>query len=39
MGRLMMEKIDIIAVTETYLDTVNIDIRSEYTIDGFKKFQ
>ena len=32
----MMEKTDIIAVTETFLDTVSIDIRSEYNIDGLK---
>ena len=33
-----MEKIKIKAVTETFLNIVNIDIRSEYDIDDFRFF-
>lgn len=32
------ENIDVIAVTETFKDTANIDFISEYSIDGFKFF-
>ena len=32
------EIIDVIAVTETFIDTTNNDFISEYSIDGFKFF-
>ena len=32
------ETIDVIAVTETFIDTINNDLASEYNIDGFKFF-
>ena len=32
------EAVDVIAVTETFIDTTNIDLLSEYHIDGFKLF-
>ena len=32
------ENIDVIAVTETFIDTINIDLVHEYNIEGFKFF-
>ena len=32
------EPVDVIAITETFIDTTNIDLLSEYNIDGFKLF-
>ena len=34
----LTENIDVIAVTETYIDTVNNDLIYEYNIEGFKLF-
>jgi hypothetical protein len=34
----LTENIDVIAVTETFIDTVNNDLLSEYSIDGYKFF-
>ena len=34
----MVKNIDIISVTETFIDTVNIDLFSEYNIEGLTFF-